>query len=160
MIYNVLFYIKKKIRKKYIWACRPWRELSNALKNVPWSQREPKSLKGGPHMATLLAQSLLYHLAISNSATWALFPETKVAHTKVWRIRKYREPKSSRALEVTLGSSTDTNSGHNHTKFKKTYGKSLGFSNNIFSGSSWPLINFIIVFSISVTRATQNSRQN
>ena len=39
-------------------ACRPWRELSNALKNVPWSQREPKSLKGGPRMATLLAQSL------------------------------------------------------------------------------------------------------
>ena len=39
-------------------ACRPWRELSNALKKVPWSQREPKSLNIGPHMATLLAQSL------------------------------------------------------------------------------------------------------
>jgi hypothetical protein len=65
-----------------------------------------------------------------------------------------------RALEVTLGSSTDTNSGHNHTKFKKTYRKKIGIFESHFSGSSWPLIKFIIVFSISVTRATQNNRQN
>jgi hypothetical protein len=34
------------------------------------------------------------------------------------------------------------------------------FSNRIFSGRSWPLIIFNTVFTISVTRATQNRRQN
>jgi hypothetical protein len=33
------------------------------------------------------------------------------------------------------------------------------FSNSIFSESSWPLIIFNTVFSTSMTRATQNSRQ-
>ena len=58
--------------------------------------------------------------------------------------------KPSRALEVTLCSSTDTNLGHNHTKItlnlkKNTYGGNLAFrylvfSNHIFSESSWPLM--------------------
>ena len=55
----------------------------------------------------------------------------------------------SGALEVTRGSSTDTNLGHNHL-----------FSNSIFSERSWPLIISNIVFSINVARATQNIRQN
>ena len=67
----------------------------------------------------------------------------------------------SRALGVTLGSSTDTNLGHNQTKnFKKRVGQILVFSNRIFSGSSWPLIICRIVFRISATKVTQNRRQN
>jgi hypothetical protein len=40
-------------------ACRPRRDRSHALKNVPRSQWEPKSLKGGPRVAAILARSLV-----------------------------------------------------------------------------------------------------
>jgi hypothetical protein len=55
-------------------------------------------------------------------------------------MQKYNEleniEKHSRALEVTLGSSTDTNLGHNHTKIlEKRTGEMQVFSNRIFSGS-------------------------
>jgi hypothetical protein len=56
-------------------------------------------------------------LYISASIALALFPETK------FQIQKYdgleNIEKRSRALEVTLGSSTDTNLGHNHSKIQK-----------------------------------------
>ena len=43
--------------------------------------------------------------------------------------------KRSHALEVTLGSSTDTNLGHNHTKFKKkTHTGNLGIFESHFLG--------------------------
>jgi hypothetical protein len=52
-------------------ACKPWGGLSNALKNVPWSQREPKSLKGVPRTATLLAQSLgVWHWRTGRTETY------------------------------------------------------------------------------------------
>ena len=51
-------------------------------------------------------------------------PETK------FYIQKYHGlediEKRSRALEITLGSSTDTNVGHNYNKFKNICGLILG----------------------------------
>ena len=52
-----------------------------------------------------------------NKANWALFQETKFHIQKYDRLENIE--KRSRALKVTLGSSTDTNLGHNHTKIKK-----------------------------------------
>ena len=61
-----------------------------------------------------------------------LFTETN------FHIQKYdgleNIEKRSHALEVTLGSSTNTDSGHNHRKIKKRIGEILVFSNRIFSG--------------------------
>ena len=67
----------------------------------------------------------------------------------------------SPGLEVTLCSSTDTNLGHNHNKFKKrnVWGN-LSIFESHFLGSSWTLIIFNAVIRISVTRATNNRRQN
>ena len=83
------------------------------------------------------------------------------AQTK-FHIQKYdgleNVEKPSPALELALGSSTNTNLGHNHTKILKNVRGNLGISNRIFSESSWPLIIFNLVFRINVTRATQNSR--
>ena len=60
-----------------------------------------------------------------NKAQLDLFPKTK------FHIQKYdgleNIEKRSPALEVTLGSSTDTNLGHNHTKqTKKRMRENLG----------------------------------
>ena len=56
----------------------------------------------------------MWNFVSGNNANWALFPETK------FHIQKYdgleNIEKRSPALEVTLGSSTDTNLGYNHTK--------------------------------------------
>ena len=86
-----------------------------------------------------------------NKAGRALFPETKLRTQKysdttavVWRIRKYKDPKSR------IGG----NSGFVPTqiqiiitlKFKKTYGGNLGI--------------FESYFRISATWATQECRQN
>jgi hypothetical protein len=61
-----------------------------------------------------------------------------------------------------VGSSTDTNLGHNQLKkkIKKKSMVEMVLSNRIFSESSWPLIVFNTVFGISATRATQDRRQN
>ena len=86
------------------------------------------------------------NLVSADKANCALSAETKFHIQKYDGLENTENP--SRALEVTRGSSTDTNLGHNHL-----------FSNSIFSESSWPLIIFNTVFSTSMTRATQNSRQ-
>ena len=89
-----------------------------------------------------------------NKANLALFAETK------FHIQKYDGYENieirRRALEAPLGSSTDTNLGHNHTKISNTYAGNLVFSNRIFPGIDWPLIIFNIVFSINVTQETQH----
>ena len=59
--------------------------------------------------------ALLYvELCLGDKANWSLSPKTK------FHIQKYdgleNIEKQSRALEVTLDSSTDTNLDHNHTK--------------------------------------------
>ena len=87
------------------------------------------------------------NLVSADKANCALSAETKFHIQKYDGLENIENP--SRALEVTRGSSTDTNLGHNHL-----------FSNSIFSESSWPLIIFNTVFNISLTRANQNSRQN
>ena len=50
----------------------------------------------------------------SNKANRALVPETKLHIQKYDGLENMDKP--SRALEVTLGSSIDTNLGHKHTK--------------------------------------------
>ena len=87
------------------------------------------------------------NLVSADKANCALSAETKSHIQKYDGLENIDNP--SRALEVTRGSSTDTNLGHNHL-----------FSNSIFSESRWPLIIFNTVFNISLTRANQNSRQN
>ena len=51
---------------------------------------------------------------LGNKAESGLFPETKLHVQKYDGLENIEKP--SRALEVTLGSSTDTNLGHNYTK--------------------------------------------
>jgi hypothetical protein len=87
------------------------------------------------------------NIVSADRANRALSAETKFHIQKYDGLENIENP--SRALEIILGSSTDTNLGHKYL-----------FLNSIFSESSWPLIFFSTVFSISVTRATQNSRQN
>lgn len=71
---------------------------------------------------------------------------------KVAHVQKYAGfgdiENPGRTLDVTLGSSTDTNLGHNHIlkKIKKCMVEFLVFSNRIFSGSSWLLIVFNTIF--------------
>jgi hypothetical protein len=85
-------------------------------------------------------------------ANWYLSVEANFHIQKYDGLENIEKP--SRALHVTLSSSTDTTLGHNHTKvFKKK-------SNRIFPGSSLPLTVVNIVFSLSVTRATHNRREN
>ena len=64
-------------------------------------------------------------------------PETKFHIQKYDGLEDIEKP--SRALEVTLGSSTDTNLGHNHRKIYKNIliiVEIWVFSNRIFSGST------------------------
>ena len=57
-----------------------------------------------------------------DKAKLALSPETKFHIQKYDGLENIEKP--SPALEVTLGSSTDTNLGHNHTKIlKNVWGK-------------------------------------
>jgi hypothetical protein len=56
----------------------------------------------------------MWNFVAGNKAHWALFPETKFHIQKYDGLENIGKP--SRALEVTLGLSTDTNLGHNHTK--------------------------------------------
>ena len=54
----------------------------------------------------------MWNFVGGNEANGALFPRTKFYIQKYDGLEKIENP--SRALEVTLGSSTDTNLGHNH----------------------------------------------
>ena len=101
----------------------------------------------GFSMSLQVLHFCMCNLVSADKANFALSAETKFHIQKYDGLENIENP--SRALEVTRGSSTDTNLGHNHL-----------FSNSIFSESSWPLIFLNTVFIISVTRATQNSRQN
>ena len=63
----------------------------------------------------------MWNFVSADKARLALSANTKLHIQKYDGLENIENP--SRALEVTLGSSTDINLGHNHTKFKKTYGK-------------------------------------
>ena len=56
----------------------------------------------------------MWKFVSSDKANWALSAETKFHIQKYDGLENIENP--SPALEVTLGSSTDTNLGHNHTK--------------------------------------------
>jgi hypothetical protein len=93
-----------------------------------------------------------------NINNWGLFPETKFHIQKCDGLENIE--KRSPALQVTLGSSTDRNLGHNQTKkLKKTYERNFGM-NRILSVSSWPLIILNTFFSISMTWETHTVRDN
>ncbi len=71
----------------------------------------------------------MWNFVSADKANRALSAKTKL-HILVQKYNGLENIENpSRALEVTRGSSTDTNLGHNHL-----------FSNSIFSESSWPLI--------------------
>jgi hypothetical protein len=55
------------------------------------------------------------NFVFENKANQALLRETRFYKQKYDGLENIENP--SRALEVTLGSSTDTNLGYNHTKF-------------------------------------------
>ena len=83
----------------------------------------------------------MWNFVLGDNADWALSPKTKF-HTQKYDGLENIE-KCSHTLEVILGSSTDTN---------------LGRDDNYICSDI--LIIFNIVFSIIVTRATQNIGQN
>ena len=74
----------------------------------------------------------MWNFVFGNKSNTALFPETK------FHIQKYdgleNIEKRSPALEVTLGSSTDTNLGHNHTNIKKYIWGNFGVFESHFLG--------------------------
>jgi hypothetical protein len=60
----------------------------------------------------------MWKFVSGNKSNSALFPETNFHIQKYDGLQNIEKP--SRALESTLGSSTDPNLGHNHLQIKKT----------------------------------------
>ena len=77
----------------------------------------------------------MWNFVSTDKAQLALSAGTKFHIQKCNTSRIFKE-NQSRALEVTLGSRTDTNLGHNHTKILKKHIGKIVFSNHIFSGST------------------------